>query len=59
MEVPLDRANGSIPTIHQTHASLQGFTGLPEKEELEISVNQMPYDQTHLRELCEKREGCK
>lgn len=32
---------------------------LPEKEEPGAGVNQKPYDQTHLSELCEKREGCK
>lgn len=31
----------------------------PEKEELGANVNQKPCEQTHLSELCEKREGCK
>lgn len=40
MYVSQNRAQGSIPTTHQTHVSLQELTSLPEKEELAVSVNQ-------------------
>ena len=55
--------NACIPMTHRSEAdiTLRAYEeeSPPEKEELGISVNQKPYDQTHLSELCEKREGCK